>query len=234
MAAALLLLPIVLGAEQALEKVQRDEVEEDMRELRGEVEQLRGEVRREGREKGEENTQVLLNWLRETVQDLQAEVRSLELAAERREGEMQQVMKQMAELQGEVQTKVHVKKHTKNVTKGKVQEPKHLSKKYLRQWMGETGETQIELSESLTTLEGRLISLEGRNCSCQVRIQNINHIKVLKNYFAEEEAGTSKFYILQAFDSSSKFSFFNCRKTFDPGPLLEAAVCQREKCEVKD
>ena len=209
MAAALLLLPIVLGAEQALEKVQRDEVEEDMRELRGEVEQLRGEVRREGREKGEENTQVLLNWLRETVQDLQAEVRSLELAAERREDEMQQVMKQMAELQGEVQTKVHVKKHTRrvNVTKGKVQEPKHLSKKYLRQWMGETGEAQIELSESLTTLEGRLLSLEGRNCSCQVRIQNRNHVKVLRNYFAKEDVGTSKFYILQEFDSSSKSYF---------------------------
>ena len=176
LAAALLLLPLVLGAEQVLEKVQRDEVEEEMRELRGEVEQLRGEVRREGREKGEENTQVLLNWLRETVQDLQSEVRSLELAAERREAEMQQVKKQMAELQGEVkQTKVHhVKKHTKHVTKGKAaaKGPKHLTKKYLREWMGETVETQSRLSESLTTLEGRLVSLEGRNCSCPVRIQN--------------------------------------------------------------
>lgn len=196
-AAALLLLPIVLGAEQTPEEIQRDEVEEDMRELRGEVEQLRGEVRREGREKGEENTQVLLNWLRETVQDLQAEVRSLELAAERREEEMQQVMKQMAELQGEVQTKVHVKQHAKwgNVSKGKtaVQEPKHLSKKYLRQWMGRTGEAQRELSESVATLEGRLVSLEGRNCSSEVRIQNMNHVKVLKNYFAKEESGTISF-----------------------------------------
>ena len=35
--AALLLLPLLLGAEQILEKVQRDEVEVEMRELRGEV-----------------------------------------------------------------------------------------------------------------------------------------------------------------------------------------------------
>merc|ERR1719397_685817 len=112
---------------------------------------------------------VLLNWLQEAVQDLQAEVRSLELAAERREAEMQQVMKQMAEMQGEVQqSKVHVKKHkTKHATKGRVvKEPKHLSKKYVRQWMGETGEAQNEFSQSLASLEGRLVSLEGRNCSC--------------------------------------------------------------------
>ena len=156
MAAALLLLPIVLGA--AEQTLQRDEVGEDMRELRGEVEQLRGEVRREGREKGEENTQVLLNWLRETVQELQAEVRNLELAAERREGEMQQVMKQMAEMQGEVMQstkEVHVnKKRRVNVKK----EPVHLSKKYMRQWMGETGEVQGELRDSVATLEGRLRS----------------------------------------------------------------------------
>ena len=167
---ALLLLPFVLGAEQGPAKVQRDEVEEQMRELRGEVEQLRSEVRREGREKGEENTKVLLDWLRETVQDLQAEVRNLELAAERREAEMQQVMKQMAEMQGEIQ-QTKVKKHTKHVRNGKVvKEPKHLSKKYLREWMGETREAQNYLSQSVSTLEGRLGSLEARNCSCAVRI----------------------------------------------------------------
>merc|ERR1711971_728137 len=172
--AALLLLPIVLGAEPILQPIQQNPMqgsvlEGEMRELRGEVEQLRGEVRVEGREKGEENTKVLLNWLQEAVQDLQAEVRSLELAAERREAEMQQVMKQMAEMQGEVQqTKMHVKTHkTKHAAKGKaVKEPKHLSKKYLRQWMGETGEAQSELSQSLAILEGRMVSLEGRNCSC--------------------------------------------------------------------
>merc|ERR1712083_823111 len=160
---ALLLLPFVLGAEQGPAKVQRDEVEEQMRELRGEVEQLRSEVRREG---GEENTKVLLDWLRETVQDLQAEVRNLELAAERREAEMQQAMKQMAEMQGEIQ-QTKVKKHTKHVRNRKVvKEPKHLSKKYLREWMGETEEAQNYLSQSLSTLEGRLGSLEARNCSC--------------------------------------------------------------------
>merc|ERR1711971_764656 len=172
--AALLLLPIVLGAEPILQPIQQNPMqgsvlEGEMRELRGEVEQLRGEVRVEGREKGEENTKVLLNWLQEAVQDLQAEVRSLELAAERREAEMQQ----MAEMQGEVQTKMHLnKKHKKHEsTNGKaVKEPKHLSKKYLRQWMGETGEAQSELSQSLATLEGRMVSLEGRNCSCAENI----------------------------------------------------------------
>merc|ERR550525_1480940 len=137
-----------------------------MMELRGEVEQLRAEVRRKGREQGEENTKVLVDWLQETVQNLQSEVRSLELAAERRE----QVMRQMAELQGKLQTRVHTgKKHNKreHVGSGKGwKEPHHLSKKYLRHWMSETRETQSKLSETVGTLEGRLTSVEERNCSC--------------------------------------------------------------------
>ena len=175
LAAALLLLPIVLGEEQALlGEAQEDGVEMEMMELRGEVEQLRAEVRREGREQGQENTKVLVDWLQETVQNLQSEVRSLELAAERREQEMQQVMRQMAEFQGELQTRVHSgKKHNKkreHVESGKGRkEPHHLSKKYLRQWMSETRETQSKLSETVGTLEGRLTSVEERNCSCTVR-----------------------------------------------------------------
>jgi len=117
-----------------------------------------------------ENTKVLVDWLQETVQNLQSEVRSLELAAERREQEMQQVMRQMAEFQGELLTRVHSgKKHHKreHVGSGKVRkEPHHLSKKYLRHWMSETGETQSKLSETVGTLEGRLTSVEERNCSC--------------------------------------------------------------------
>ena len=180
LAAALLLLPIVLGEEQALlGEDQKDGVEMEMMELRGEVEQLRAEVRREGREQGEENTKVLVDWLQETVQNLQSEVRSLELAAERREQEMQQVMRQMAEFQGELQTRVHSdKKHNKreHVGSGKGRkEPHHLSKKYLRQWMSETRETQSKLSETVGTLEGRLTSVEERNCSCTVRVLGNYH-----------------------------------------------------------
>merc|ERR1719192_366013 len=119
---------------------------------------------------GEENTKVLVDWLQETVQNLQSEVRSLELAAERREQEMQQVMRQMAELQGEVQTRMHTgKKHNKREHVGSRKgrkEPHHLSKKCLRQWMSETRETQSKLSETVGTLEGRLTSVEERNCSC--------------------------------------------------------------------
>ena len=41
----------------------------DLREVRGEVEQLRREVRRTGQEdRGEDNTRVTIDWLRQTMQ----------------------------------------------------------------------------------------------------------------------------------------------------------------------
>ena len=51
----------------------------DMKELRREVEQLRNEVRRDDdRDKKSDNNAVILDWLIETVKELQSETRNLE------------------------------------------------------------------------------------------------------------------------------------------------------------
>ena len=49
----------------------------DMRELRGELEQLRSEVRRCSEASQEDNTKILLDWLTDQVKEIQAELRSV-------------------------------------------------------------------------------------------------------------------------------------------------------------
>lgn len=49
----------------------------DMRELRGELEQLRSEVRRCSEAGEEDNTKILLDWLTDQVKEIQAELRSV-------------------------------------------------------------------------------------------------------------------------------------------------------------
>lgn len=49
----------------------------DMRELRGELEQLRSEVRRCSEASEEDNTKILLDWLTDQVKEIQAELRSV-------------------------------------------------------------------------------------------------------------------------------------------------------------
>ena len=55
---------LVLG----LVRGEEGEEGEGLREVRGELEQLRREVRREGRNRWEENREVVIQWLRETTQ----------------------------------------------------------------------------------------------------------------------------------------------------------------------
>ena len=49
----------------------------DMREIRGELEQLRSEVRRCSEASQEDNTKILLDWLTDQVKEIQAELRSV-------------------------------------------------------------------------------------------------------------------------------------------------------------
>ena len=49
----------------------------DMRELRGELEQLRSEVRRCSEASEEDNTKILVDWLTDQVKEIQAELRSV-------------------------------------------------------------------------------------------------------------------------------------------------------------
>ena len=56
---------------------QSADISSDVRELRGELDQLRSEVRRCSAVRGEDNTKILLDWLTDQVKEIQAEVRSL-------------------------------------------------------------------------------------------------------------------------------------------------------------
>ena len=68
---ALMLLTTLVMAEQSAD------ISSDVRELRGELDQLRSEVRRCSADRGEDNTKILLDWLTDQVKEIQAEVRSL-------------------------------------------------------------------------------------------------------------------------------------------------------------
>ena len=68
---ALMLLTSLVMAEQSAD------ISSDVRELRGELDQLRSEVRRCSVGRGEDNTKILLDWLTDQVKEIQAEVRSL-------------------------------------------------------------------------------------------------------------------------------------------------------------
>ena len=68
---ALILVTSLVMAEQSAD------ISSDVRELRGELDQLRSEVRRCRAGRGEDNTKILLDWLTDQVKEIQAEVRSL-------------------------------------------------------------------------------------------------------------------------------------------------------------
>merc|ERR1712129_317696 len=57
----------------------------DISELRREVEQLRSEVRQKREKAPLDNTEMIVDWLKDTVGDLREEVRNLEIKEERRE-----------------------------------------------------------------------------------------------------------------------------------------------------
>ena len=54
-----------------------DEVIHDMRELRREVEQLRNEVRRSREDRDSDNNKIIIDWLTESVKELQSEIREV-------------------------------------------------------------------------------------------------------------------------------------------------------------
>lgn len=59
------------------EDVISEEVIRDMRELRREVEQLRNEVRRSREDRESENNKIIIDWLTESVKEIQSEIREL-------------------------------------------------------------------------------------------------------------------------------------------------------------
>ena len=63
---------VVMGEDVISEKVIRD-----MRELRREVEQLRNEVRRSREDRESDNNKIIIDWLTESVKEIQSEIREL-------------------------------------------------------------------------------------------------------------------------------------------------------------
>ena len=59
------------------EDVISEEVIRDMRELRREVEQLRNEVRRSREDRESDNNKIIIDWLTESVKEIQSEIREL-------------------------------------------------------------------------------------------------------------------------------------------------------------
>ena len=57
--------------------VMGEDVIRDMRELRREVEQLRNEVRRSKEDRESDNNKIIIDWLTESVKEIQSEIREL-------------------------------------------------------------------------------------------------------------------------------------------------------------
>ena len=100
-----------------------------------------------GRE--EENRKVLLDWVKETVGELRREVRSLEEKAEQRGIELIKIEKEIVKLKGnrEGTGKEKVKGNREGMRKEKVKKKVgHLTKAYMRTWMGEM-EDRLQMLE---------------------------------------------------------------------------------------
>jgi len=107
---------VAVGCDAVIDTVS-DNVEEDIlsqadvlrdiSELRREVEQLRSEVRQKEEKSVRDNTEVILDWLKETVGDLREEVRNLEIKEEGRqdgvkEDEIERVRRELGDMKEDI------------------------------------------------------------------------------------------------------------------------------------
>ena len=68
-----------VAKEASDDTINHSDVLRDISELRREVEQLRSEVRQKNEKHAHDNTEVIVDWLKESVGDLREEVRNLEI-----------------------------------------------------------------------------------------------------------------------------------------------------------
>ena len=68
-----------VAEEVSEDTINHSDVLRDISELRREVEQLRSEVRQKNENHAHDNTEVIVDWLKESVGDLREEVRNLEI-----------------------------------------------------------------------------------------------------------------------------------------------------------
>ena len=112
----LLVFSLVLSCDAAIEAGSDDikediliqsDVLKDISELRREVEQLRSEVRQKDEKAVRDNTEVIVDWLKETVGDLREEVRNLEIKEEGRqdgvkEEEIERVRRELGDMKEDI------------------------------------------------------------------------------------------------------------------------------------
>ena len=109
-----------VAKEESDDTINHADVLRDISELRREVEQLRSEVRQKNDNHAHENTEVIVDWLKESVGDLREEVRNLEI---REAGKLVGVKDD--ELEG---VKREVSDVKKDVLKLRVEEERSLSR----------------------------------------------------------------------------------------------------------
>merc|ERR1712050_130639 len=121
----LLVFSLVLSCDAAIEAgsddikediISQSDVLRDISELRREVEQLRSEVRQKDEKAVRDNTEVIVDWLKETVGDLRDEVRNLEIKEEGRqdgvkEEEIERVRRELGDMKEDI-LKLRVKEET--------------------------------------------------------------------------------------------------------------------------
>ena len=112
----LLVFSLVMGCDAAIEAgsdnikediLSQSDVLRDISELRREVEQLRSEVRQKDEKAVRDNTEVIVDWLKETVGDLRDEVRNLEIKEEGRqdgvkEEEIERVRRELGDMKEDI------------------------------------------------------------------------------------------------------------------------------------
>jgi len=135
---------------------------EELREVRGELEQLRREVRRDKEDsREEENRKVVLDWVRQSVQDLREEVRNLEIAAENngrgRIDSLERRGQQMKDRLDTMERRLDQMAAPREEVL-KVEIPRHLSKKFLLSWIKKVESREAALVNRVLLLEKKLES----------------------------------------------------------------------------
>lgn len=170
----------------------RDEMME-IRELRREVEQLRSEVRRSGESKDSDNTKVILDWLVDSMKELQSEVRNIvsdrhkqdnKIYFEKGNHEINKVNEEILKLKV-IEEKHYsqleeVKFDLKHIAidnaagfsrpKFKPHQERNLSKKNLLNWMTTTDSFSQHIEQLVNNLQNDVLmmraKIEEHNCFC--------------------------------------------------------------------
>merc|ERR1712012_82208 len=171
------------------EDVISDEVIRDMRELRREVEQLKNEVRRSREDRESDNNKIIIDWLTESVKEIQSEIRELVIKETEDKHfasvkDVENVRKELKKikLNFEVEEEKHFAaieliefdlNHSKGgkktahrdddvILKGKYRKHhRNLSKKHLQNWMIKADVKNSNMEDAIIELQQELIKIKA-------------------------------------------------------------------------